>query len=753
MSECRSFGSNYHCCSQSRKISVGVLVDSPNDMKAKGVTQAVKQIPETATSGKENLVEDRAQHTPSTEKFVKDLQNGASPWVSTKSFNTKLSSSVAVQDAKLTQNFPVATKTLSRSKRPKKASVDHPVQLLGNKRFGLGPYKDRPNSFGKASSALEAGKVSNSENVENLSSISGFLPEKDLAEDKNRKTEPKGSETLRMKLWEIIGNVSSPDKPSPSVQHIKIGAKDFNPELEEDGKENPNEKTNPHSDTIESDSERPDHIIRKPSTHSLTRKKASTRKQHSKIEATKITSHKKQCQKESTVSVRGDSFRRPCETVYTGFLPCNSLRNKGEEENFENPEERRQSSNKSKSILSLHTSMLQGNKAENGHNSNDRRRDILREIESGTKIRNSFESPNNVMTEQPSAVGPLRVTPKSKIQQEDVTNSLLKNKKHHTHKPQSHTFEINSPVSPGCSPLGLQEKDHDLSNAEKNVDAKRIAKILLNSKSTGSKSNGQDGEHSISGSSNAATDSENSEDDFHIKGCRKLEPLSSEIGITKHYLRSRRLGNKKGVGVTECSPISESLKGKEESGKHQMCMENDHEDGFASAVALLTMALDRVQTKMKSMIDKRSAEILMEAADGIYLQLEHAESQMKKDVEKLINHSKLKRRRLDARYQEQHEQLIAIHKRFESEVDHHLQGYGHLVEDLEEFGTELEGNMKRHKASNEKFLNLAEQAINGQLDDAERKILAAHELAREKMLQLKLVVAKCVKHGAFGEIL
>ncbi|XP_075496844.1 meiosis-specific protein ASY3-like isoform X2 [Primulina tabacum] len=753
MSECRSFGSNYHCCSQSRKISVGVLVDSPNDMKAKGVTQAVKQIPETATSGKENLAEDRAQHTPSTEKFVKDLQNSASPWVSTKSFNTKLSSSVAVHDAKLTQNFPVATKTLSRSKRSKKASVDHPVQLLGSKKSGLGPYKDRLNSFGKASSALEAGKVSNSENVENLSSKSGFLPEKDLAEDKNRKTEPEGSETLRMKLWEVMGNVSSPDKQSPSLQPIKIGAKDFNPELEEDGKENPNEKTNPHSDTIESDSERADHIIRKPLTHSLTRKKASTRKQHIKIEATKITSHKKQCQKKSTVSVRGDSFRRPCETVDTGFLPCNSLRNKGEEENFENPEERRQSSNKSKSILSLHTSMLQGNKAENGHNSNDRRRDILREIESGTKMRNSFESPNNVMTEQPSAVGPLRVTPKYKIQQEDIMNSLLKNKKHHTHKPQSRTFEINSPVSPGCSPLGLQEKDHDLSNAEKNVDAKRIAKILLNSKSTGSKSNGQDGEHSISGSSNAATDSENSEDDFHSKGCRKLEPLSSEIGITKHCLRSRRLGNKKGVGVTECSPISESLKGKEESGKHQMCMEHDHEDGFASAVALLTMALDRVQTKMKSMIDKRSAEILMEAADGIYLQLEHAESQMKKDVEKLINHSKLKRRRLDARYQEQHEQLVAIRKRFESEVDHHLQGHGHLIEDLEEFGTQLEGNMKRHKASNEKFLNLTEQAINGQLDDAERKILAAHELAREKMLQLKLVVAKCVKHGAFGEIL
>ncbi|XP_073144146.1 meiosis-specific protein ASY3 isoform X2 [Henckelia pumila] len=859
MSECRSFGSNYHRCSQSRKISVGVLVDSPNALKAKGITQAVKRTAEITTSGKENLVEDRARHTPSTEKIAKDLQNGASPWVSTKSFNTKLPSSVAVHNAKLTQNFPVATKTISRSKRSKKASVDHSVQPLGSKRFGLQSYKDRVNSLAKISSALEAGKISNAENVENLSSKSGFLPEKDLAKDKNRKTEPGGSETLRMKLWEIIGNVSAPEKQSPNVQPIKMDAKDFNPELEEDGKENPNERTNPHSDTIESDSERPDPILRIPLTNSLTRKKASSRKQHSKIEATKIASHKKKCQEKSTVSVRGDSSRRPCETVDTGFLPCNSLRNKGEEENFENPEERWQSCNKSKSILSLQTSILQGDKAENGHSSNDRtrdilrdiesgtkirssfelpknvmteqpnasenghssndrRRDILREIESGTKIRNSFESrnnvmteqrsvaekgdsvndrrrdihreiesctkirnffesPNNVMTKQPSAVASLRVveTPKFKIQQEDIMNSLLKNKRNHTHKPQSRTFEIKSSVSPGCSPVGLQEKDHDLSEAEENTDAKRIAKILLNSKSTGSKSNGQvelsngcgevnyhaplkptfvmeqDGEHSISGSSNAATDSENSEDDFHIKGCRKLEPLSPEIGITKHFLRSKRPHNKKDDDVTGCTPKSESLKGNEERGKHQMCMEQDHEDGFASAVALLTVALDRVQTKIKSMTEKRSAEILMEAADGIYLQLEHAESQMEKDVEKLINYSKLKRRRLDARYQEKHEQLVGIRKRFESEVEQHLQGYEHLVEDLEKFGTELEGNMKRH--TNEKFLYLAEQAINGQLDDAERKILAAQELAREKMLQLKLVVAECVKHGAFGEIL
>lgn len=773
MSEYRSFGSNYHGCSQSRKISVGVLVDSPKDMKAKSVSKAAKQVAENATSTKENLFEDREGHTPFVKKSMKDLQKDASPWVSTKSFNIKLSSSAAVHDAKITQNFPVATRTLKQSK---KAFVDHPVKLFALKRFGLESEKDRLDKFGKASCAMGPRNVSNAENVENLSPKSGFLPEKDLEEDKNRRTEPGGSETLRIKLWEIIGKVSSPNKQCASVQPTKIGSKDLNPNLERDEKDSSNEKTNPHSDTIESDSERPEHIIRKPLSRSLPRKKA-TKKQHNKIETKNSTSYKKECQEKVTFSVRGERSRRQCETVDISFLHCDSLRDKSEGVNFENPEERWQSCDKSKSTPSLWTSMWQGKKAENSKSSNDRTRDILREIESDTKIRNSVVSPNNVTTEQPSDVGTLRIVETPKFKYQDTMNSLSKNKRDHTHNPENCTFERKSTVdSPGCSPFGLQLKDHDLSNAEKKITMKstKRSKILLNFfTSTESKSNvqdgfgevkdcpplkptpvmEQDGEQSISGSYRAATDSEKSEDDFHIKGYRKLESLSPEIGLTRHFLQrsSRRLCNEKGVDVTGCSPMS--FKGNDESSKLQMSMEQDHEDGFASAVALVTVALDRVQTKMKSMIDKRSAEILMEAADGVYLHLHHAESQMKKDVGKLISHTKLKRRKLDARFQEQHEQLVRIHKRIKLDIDQHLQGYDHLIEDLEELGTELEGNVKRHEASNKKFLSQAEEAVNVQLDVAEKKILAAQELAREKLLQLKLVVAECIKHGAFAEIL
>lgn len=50
------------------------------------------------------------------------------------------------------------------------------------------------------------------------------------------------------------------------------------------------------------------------------------------------------------------------------------------------------------------------------------------------------------------------------------------------------------------------------------------------------------------------------------------------------------------------------------------------------AVALFTMAMVRVKTKLKSMSRRRSADILRAAVEEIFLQLQNAESLIKTDV-------------------------------------------------------------------------------------------------------------------------
>ncbi|KAG8389633.1 hypothetical protein BUALT_Bualt02G0249300 [Buddleja alternifolia] len=780
MSDCRSFSSNYRCCSQSRKISIGVLVDSSAKAETKDIKVAVMQVAENGTPSKGHSVKDHEGHSPCGEKLVKVSQKVTSPWVSTRSFNPKTSSSVAVHDAERTPSFPATRKICPRSKLSEKASAAHSVKFFAGK-TDVESDEGRQKNFGKATYSMEAGNVNNVDLVKNLvfSNEPGFVLEKEQVEDEDRETETGGRETLRMKLWEILGNVSSPNKHCPGSQPVK-----FHPDEERDVKHPPIDKRNPSSDTIESDSERSNHTSRRPMTRSLSRKKANTKNQHIKIEAKRSTCRKNACPGKRIFSLKGDRFGRFYDNDNDGSLP--SKRKKIERESsgvetcqrrkYENAE-RQQSDNKSRSIPAVDKSMVHRNKVDHANSSNDRRSDVFVEPKSSSKKNNSFQSPLNVMAEQQKDVQQTRDVeiPKLKDQQEDIANSSLKKKWNSVHDPPpSHTFEI---MPPGCLPTN-KRRNHDQSPSEEILNTKGIRsfKSFLSSKSTECKPNVQvkssdgkgeindchfmkpsfimeeDSENRMSNSSTDETSSESSEDDSHVKGGRESKLLSPEIYIAKQILSSSNIihGNKKGVEVTGCSPMSASLKGSEDSSELQMCLEQNHEDGLASAVALFTVALDRVKTKLKSMTSKRSAEILRAAAEEIFLQLQNAESQIKTDVGKLSNHSQSKRKRLETRLQEQQEQLLGIYKRFKEAVDQHLQEYGSIVEDLEVHEIELKRTVERRRAAHKVFLSQVEQEIKVQLDDAESRIMAVQELAQEKMLQLKLVVAECIKHGAFG---
>ncbi|KAL0436054.1 UNVERIFIED_CONTAM: Meiosis-specific protein ASY3 [Sesamum radiatum] len=104
----------------------------------------------------------------------------------------------------------------------------------------------------------------------------------------------------------------------------------------------------------------------------------------------------------------------------------------------------------------------------------------------------------------------------------------------------------------------------------------------------------------------------------------------------------------------------------------------------------------------------------------------------------------------DSHIKEQQEHFLGIYKRFKEEVDRHLQDYDKINEDLEEHQIEIKRTAERQRAAQKKLLSQLEQAIKVQLDEAESRITTVQELARKKMLQLKLLVAECIKHGAFG---
>ncbi|CAA2959738.1 Hypothetical predicted protein [Olea europaea subsp. europaea] len=783
MMECQSFGSNYHPSSQSRKVSIGVLIDSVANSKEA----------EKLTSAKENCIEDGIKSegfTPIVEKHVLASEQDISSWVSVRSFNQKIPTSVTVKDAEHTPSFPSASKRCNKSKVSKKLSPVHSVQVFGSMTTAIESDEFNKKKFGKATYTRKSGEMGNAEHVNNPAFVTEpeVLPDKGLAEGKTNKSEMGGTEVLRMKLWEILGNVSSPNKECPSSLPVNIGTKDSHPNHESNKKGSPAGKLRQNSDTIESDSERPDHAVRRALTHSLTCKKAPTKMQSSKTGTSILTSYGKEYAEKSVFSFSGEWSGKLYDTANGHSLPCK--RKKNERESFgvgtnqmyfhecENSEERQQSENKRKSIPVAQKSTSAGNNISTNNISQDERNGVYLKPISGNKKKFTDESPLNITTEQfRDVVG------SPKMKEQDIAFSMLKNRMDPTLDPQSPTFEIMSPIlssSLGSPAKSNQGKHHDQSPSERIYCTRDFQsfKSLLHSKSTQYKSNAlpelsdgsgeikdspimksrlsleEDVENRMSNSSSDEMDSESSEENLNIKGCRESELLSPEIGSANRQefvsLQSEWLGHQEGVELSGFIPASESFKGIEKSSKLQAYFEHNQEDRFVSAMALIAMALDRVKTKMKSATSKKAAKILRSAAEAIHLQLQSAESQIKTDLGKLTCLSESRRTSVENRFEEQQEQLHDIYKRFKEEIDQHLVDYKSLIEDLEEHKIELKGTMNKQRTVHNRILFQGQQAIDIQFKDAQKRIKAVHNRAKEKMLQLKLVIEECIKEGAFS---
>lgn len=174
----------------------------------------------------------------------------------------------------------------------------------------------------------------------------------------------------------------------------------------------------------------------------------------------------------------------------------------------------------------------------------------------------------------------------------------------------------------------------------------------------------------------------------------------------------------------------------------------NQDDGLANAITLIALAFERVKSKIKMLTSKKSAEVLTSVAEGIHLQLQNAESQIQRDVGKIKSLSKSKRKRLETEFEEQKEKQKLMYQKFKAEVDQHMQEFRSIVEGLEAQEIEFRGLMKKQKTSQTKLLKQVAETIETQLDDGERRITAVRKLAKEKVLQLRYVVAECLKEGA-----
>lgn len=289
-SECRSFGSSYRACSQPRKISRGILIDSSAKFSSENADKGILQSEEYLTPTKVDPVEvgNRIDAFNSTDSGKYPGSPGHGPFP------------------------PVPTGSMHRG---------IPVSEVAHGSTELNCHE---NSLGQLISMVTLRKDANAAGIEKPPFSNS---QKIVTEDTAKEAESRGRETLRVKLWEILGTVSSP-KQHLNDYDLKVRAKDLESPQENNGERNLALKSKQNSDTIESDSEFPNEKAVRLSTYSLSKKRASLELKGNRSRNAQ-SSHYEEAEGKKTACFREGFSERISHGIHDGSLKKNKSEKQG----------------------------------------------------------------------------------------------------------------------------------------------------------------------------------------------------------------------------------------------------------------------------------------------------------------------------------------------------------------------------------------------------------------------------------------
>ncbi|KAG5251772.1 meiosis-specific protein [Salix suchowensis] len=808
MSDCRSFGSKCHPSSQSRKISIGILIDSLWK-KGTGGTERENSKKESSVEGT-NKGKGAFDITKGNQTEAPDQVH--SPWITTRSFHQKLPTSDGVLYAVETSNLPGSTGRLNKISRVKNVPATHSVEFFSNQTSNSfsGDLKQKFSGF---TYKRKGGKYRNSQSEDEptfATAKEGTMLDIAMTDDK---TEERRTETLKMKLWEILENVSSPKSQPSNSQAHQIGVNNLNQKKILDQTDDVVVKPRQSSDTIETVSETPDLTMKRPVTRSLTQQRASTKQKPEKTKVDPSSSHRQKFQEKDVYSFKEGLLQK--QNVAFNDGSSMSIRKKGQIKccsieprkiNFsedDNADEIQERSHKSEISLPAGKMSSHSNKMGNIHGSQNKR-DYCE-----PKNRNKERDPHQPARETPfpaekvsslsNKLGDFHGSCRNRREYTEPKNRNQERDSHQSVSEESHqslwtlrtggqqekldtpssnsaadpqndfqspTFKINSPTSsfpPSSKPKSDQIKQVFCSPEDD------VAAELMDFPP--SKTSPLKGEKDVEGClfepSPEEGYSESSEEGSPIvKGCREGDNFSPETATTersKFMLHpTKRLRNHNVEKLRKFTPTSPSLTGTSynivtlsapcivETELIPEISEQNQGNELERVIMLFAIALENLKKKMKLETKKKSSDILMSVSEEIHLQLNNIESQIQKDLVKLSSVSKSKRKRLESRFEEKQEELKLIHDKFKQDIYQHLQECKITLEGLEMHQNDFKGTVKKQKSSHQKLLMQAEETVKTQLNDAQRRITAVHKMAREKTLQLKHVVAECLNEGVLS---
>ncbi|KAE8660555.1 putative Phytochrome interacting factor 3 [Hibiscus syriacus] len=627
MGDCRSFGSNCHPSSQSRKVSIGIVLDTIAERKLGAVEEDKSKQPneEKIKSANGISVEGKNKReavTSSKGKQTETTEQVKSPWITPRSVHEK---SIAPETASSKLGW-------KKHKKVKDVEIMHSVQFFSNQTFNAQNVSSKPDSF----DFDECRNDGNSQKVEkfNIANAGKVLEsDKVVFESKADKTQNKQTETLKTKLQELLGNVSSPKSLLSSSQAQKT--------------------------------------IKRPVTRSLAQKRAPTKVQTDK---TKVGLSSKQKHRESIFSFREERSRKLHGAVNTDSKLSRKKKIEKKSSKLDprkicftdgdRSDEIKQTTYTSETPVPSGKTSIFGNKMESFPGCSNKKRG---ENFENVLEKHSFHSPvTNKKNQSVYCDNPTSLEKGDK--QEYVGNISLRNVVRTPDNFQSPTFGFKAPMldtSPSPKPKTVETEQR----ARSPVPSEReftMGNIRSSRTFQASRPDSDVGvEHTKryvhSESSSEERLSESFEDGSPIIKryvCHTENLISPDTLVSEkpNSMDSAIKRFREDVRLSECIPTTTSRKRARigESFWFQEPSEQDQGDELTRAVTLFASALKTFKRKMDSITRNKSSDILISISEEINSLLSNAQSEIESDVGKLISLNKTKRKRLEIGLQGDH---------------------------------------------------------------------------------------------------
>ncbi|MBA0877989.1 hypothetical protein Goshw_027490 [Gossypium schwendimanii] len=756
MSDCRSFGSNFHPSSQSRKISIGVMVDylakrkpgcTKEDQDKRANAERIKPSIGISLEGKNK----GDAVTTSEGKQTEDAGQVKSPWITPRSLHRKALAPEAASLREETSN-PRQTKLNTAEDVPETYSAP----CSPNQNFNAHNVGSKQNKFGLINGFAYQRKVwkdGNSQRVElNFANASKGKVE---LKHKAGKTQNIQTETLKQKLQELFGTVSSPKSLQSSLLSHKVTANNSKQERSADHVVDTAVKPRQNSVTVEIVSDNPNKTVKRPVTCPLIQNRSpakvklantkiglSSKQKHgdnifsfgegrsAKLDGTvnggsllprkrktakkssKIDPHQVCFPEENAADeIKQTTYRTetPPPAKLAGTVNGGSLlpQKKGTEKKSSktdphqfcfpeenNADEIKQTTYWSETPLPAEKTSILGNKIESLPDSySEKGRENFEKVQE----KDTFHSPlTNETHRQSNFDNP--PSPEKGDKQEDEGNTSLRNFVQTQDDFQSPTFGFKTPIlntsaSPTPKTVEIEQGTCSPVPFERGLTIGNFRSFRTFQTSG-----------PFSTKSNAEAQSPFQE--YTNSSLREPMPGKETIDAVNEHSESSSTSEQQWSGnFEEGSPIiknydfllyfSSEGAGIEESYWFQEHLEQDQEDELTRAITLLPLALETFKRKIDSSTTKKSTEILMSISEEMKSMLLNAEAQIESDVGKLTSLSKTKRKRLETRLQEQQELLKLILEKFKEDIHRHLLDCSSILEGMEAHQNELKGIMKK----------------------------------------------------------